>query len=269
MKVELAIIGGTGFYSPEILKSIDEVAVKTEYGEVQMTVGSYKDVYIAFLARHGGQHHLPPHRINYRANIAALKELGVTRILASTAVGSLRKNLSPGSLVIIDQFIDFTKNRQQTFYDGEHAGGVVHTDFSDPYCPQLRNCLKNALEQKKDVTFIDEGTYICTEGPRYETPAEIKAFALWGADVVGMTNVPEVTLAREAGLCYATLSLVTNFAAGISPHVLTHREVAEVMAEKITLIREIFMETLISVPRHRNCRCSIKEDFALGQQEGS
>ena len=125
------------------------------------------------------------------------------------------------------------------------------------------------MEQKKDVTFIDEGTYISTEGSRYETPAEIKAFALWGADVVGMTNVPEVTLAREAGLCYATLSLVTNFAAGISPHVLTHREVAEVMAEKITLIREIFMETLISVPRHRNCRCSIKEDFALGQQEGS
>ncbi len=264
MKIELAIIGGTGFYHPKIMNNIYEIKIKTEYGEVQLAVGTFNDVYIAFLARHGGRHQLPPHRVNYRANIAALKELGVKRVLASTAVGSLQKDLFPGSLVIIDQFIDFTKHREHSFYNGENAGGVVHTDFTDPYCPQLRKSLKNVMI-KKGIVFADRGTYICTEGPRYETPAEIKAFALWGADVVGMTNVPEVTLAREAGLCYANLSLVTNFAAGISPHALTHQEVVEVMREKINLIREIFMETMFSMPQDRECHCFIKEDYTLGQ----
>jgi len=263
-KIELAIIGGTGFYDPGIVNNIDEITINTAYGEVQVAVGTFNDVYIAFLARHGGQHQVPPHLVNYRANIAALKELGVIRVLASTAVGSLRKDLAPGSLVVVDQFIDFTKKREHTFYDGENAGGVIHTDFTDPYCPQLRKFLKNVMAQKK-VAFTERGTYVCTEGPRYETPAEIKAFAILGGDVVGMTSVPEVVLAREAGLCYATLSLVTNFAAGISPYALTHREVVEVMREKINLIREIFVETLVSMPPHRECHCFFQEDYTLGQ----
>lgn len=264
MNINLAIIGGTGFYHPKIMNDIKEMKIQTRFGEAQLAVGTFNDIDIAFLARHGGRHQVPPHRVNYRANIAALKELGVSRVLASTAVGSLQKELSPGALVIIDQFIDFTKQREHTFYDGENAGGVVHTDFTDPYCPQLRKYLKDVMI-KKGIVFADRGTYICTEGPRYETPAEIKAFALWGADVVGMTNVPEVILAREAGLCYANLSLVTNFASGISPHALTHQEVVEVMREKINLIREIFMETLVSIPLERECHCFLKEDYALGQ----
>lgn len=264
MKIEHAIIGGTGFYRPGLIENIEELKIETKYGEVQVAVGTYKDINIAFLARHGGAHQLPPHRVNYRANIAALKKIGVKRILTSTAVGALTKELYPGSLVIIDQFIDFTKNREHTFYDGPDSGSVVHTDFTEPYCPELREMLKKVMLQRK-IVFAEKGTYICTEGPRYETPAEIKAFSLWGADVVGMTNVPEVVLAREAGLCYATLSLVTNFAAGISPHNLTHREVVEVMKEKINLIREIFMETLLSIPRERKCRCSFKENYTLGE----
>ncbi|NMB41512.1 MAG: S-methyl-5'-thioadenosine phosphorylase [Firmicutes bacterium] len=264
MKAKIAIIGGTGFYDAKVINNPEEVEVKTAYGKVQITIGNVNKIAIAFLARHGGKHELPPHRINYRANIAALKNIGVARILATTAVGSLKKELPPGSIAIIDQFIDFTKNREHTFYDGTNANGVVHTDFTDPYCPQLREILKNVMLEK-GITFAKKGTYICTEGPRYETPAEIKAFALWGADVVGMTNVPEVTLAREAGLCYANLSLVTNFAAGISSHTLTHREVVEVMGKKIDLIREIFMETAVSMPAARECCCGLKEDYPLGK----
>ncbi len=265
MEVEMAVIGGTGFYHPKIMENIEEKVIETKYGEAVIQVGYYKDKKIAFLARHGRRHGIPPHKVNYRANISALKEIGVKRVLATTAVGSLRKDLFHGALVIIDQFIDFTKNRQHTFYDG---GGeeVVHTDFTEPYCPQLRERLKFAMEQKY-VPFIFGGTYICTEGPRYETPAEIKAFARWGADVVGMTNVPEATLAREAGLCYANLSLVTNLAAGLSPKLLTHSEVVDIMKVKINLIRELFMETFYSMPEKRKCLCWYKEEFSLGQKE--
>lgn len=266
MDINLAVIGGTGFYHPDILKGSKEITIKTIFGKVELIAGTYRGVSLAFLARHGSQHVLPPHRINYRANIAALKEIGAQRVLSATAVGSLREQLKPGTPVITDQFIDFTKNRRQTFYEGEDEQGVVHTDFTDPYCPQLREHLKTILHDR-GVSFAGKGTYLCTEGPRYETPAEIKAFALLGADLVGMTNVPEVTLAREAGLCYANLSLVTNYAAGISPHPLSHQEVVEMMQAKLSLIREIFMETLVSLPPERSCRCRQKEEYPLGRQE--
>lgn len=263
MEINLAVIGGTGFYHPDILQDSKEIVVKTAYGEASLIIGVYRGRALAFLARHGGGHALPPHRINYRANIAALKEIGAKRVLSATAVGSLREKLAPGTLVVTDQFIDFTKNRRQTFYDGSDEKGVIHTDFTDPYCPEIRENLKAKL-QNMAVSFAKEGTYLCTEGPRYETPAEIKAFALLGADLVGMTNVPEVTLAREAGLCYANLSLVTNYAAGISPHPLSHQEVVEMMEEKLSVIRELFMETLISLPPERKCRCRQIEEYPLG-----
>ena len=263
MKIEKAIIGGTGFYDPHLLKSKQDLTMETKYGTVFLLTGWYKETPIAFLTRHGRDHHIPPHRINHRANIAALKELGVTRVLAATAVGSLRKELAAGSLVVIDQFIDFTKVQNHTFYDGED-GRVVHTDFTEPYCPQLRNSLASLME-KREITFISKGTYITTDGPRYETPAEIRAFALLGGDVVGMTNAPEAVLAREAGLCYANLSLVTNYAAGISPYPLTHQEVVEMMGEKVDLIRAIFLETLLTLPGERDCLCGVKEDYPLGQ----
>lgn len=262
MEINLAIIGGTGYYHPRFLENAREKTVQTKYGKAVVTIGNYGDKTVAFMPRHGNRHQLPPHKINYRANIAALKELGVQRVLSTTAVGSLRENIPPGTLVIIDQFIDMTKNREHTFYD-EEGGPVYHSDFTEPYCPQLRNYLNNLLSGK-GISFVNGGTYICTEGPRYESPAEISAFSKWGADMVGMTNVPEVTLAREAGLCYATLSLVTNLAAGISPHPLTHKEVVDVVKEKIGLIRELFLELSAVLPLERGCNCWEKEDLSLG-----
>jgi len=262
MPIDLAIIGGTGFYQAELLEEAREETVETKYGKARLIVGASGGKTVAFMPRHGEQHQLPPHKINYRANIAALQQLDIPRVLTTTAVGSLRETMPPGTLVIVDQFIDQTKSRAHTFFDGE-GEPVYHADFTDPYCPQLRQLLGEKL-QGREVPYSAGGTYICTEGPRYETPAEIRAYQGWGADVVGMTNVPEVTLAREAGLCYATLSLVTNLAAGISPHPLTHKEVMDVVEEKIDLIRELFLELLLQLPPVRDCRCGEKEETTLG-----
>ena len=264
MHIEKAVIGGTGFYDPGILKDVQELNVQTRYGEVTLQTGTYQGVPLAFLPRHGKNHKLPPHRVNYRANIAALQEIGVHSILGTTAVGSLREEYDAGTLVILDQFIDFTKNREQTFYDGSD-GVVIHTDFTYPFCPELRKYLGKTMSQK-DITFVDGGTYICVEGPRYETSAEIRVFSSLGADVVGMTLVPEAVLAREAGLCYSSLSLVTNLAAGLSPTNLSHKEVVDVMEEKIGIIRSIFLETLLKLPAEKECLCSVKEEFPLGEQ---
>ena len=263
MEAKLAIIGGTGFYDPGMVDNLQQLEIKTAYGAVPYQHGNYQGEKIVFLARHGKEHNLPPHRVNYRANIWALRELGVACVLSTTAVGSLKREIPPGRLVVIDQFIDFTKNRRHTFYDGTE-GEVVHTDFTDPYCSRLRQHLSVVMTQK-GVPFLEKGIYICTEGPRYETPAEVNLFAGWGGDVVGMTNVPEVTLAREAGLCYANLSLVTNYAAGLSASPLSHQEVVEEMEANIKIIRDVFMETLITLPDTKECRCGFKEDYKLGQ----
>lgn len=264
MKAELAIIGGTGFYDPGMADNLQQLEVNTIYGSVSCQVGEHHGKNVVFLARHGKEHNLPPHRVNYQANMWALRELGVKFVLSTTAVGSLQEEINPGMLVVLDQFIDFTKNRKHTFYDGT-AGEVVHTDFTEPYCPQLRDCLCRILHQK-GVPFREKGTYICTEGPRYETPAEVKLFAAWGGDVVGMTNVPEVTLAREAGLCYASLSLVTNYGSGLSSQPLTHQEVVEEMKANINIIRDVFMKAFGSLAEVRECRCAYKEEYKLGDK---
>jgi 5'-methylthioadenosine phosphorylase len=257
MNAKLAIIGGTGFYDPGMVDNLQQLEVNTPYGAVPAQIGEHHGIKIVFLARHGKEHNLPPHRVNYRANMWALRKLGVEYVLSTTAVGSLREEIPPGMLVVLDQFIDFTKHREHTFYDGTE-GEVVHTDFTDPYCPVLRQTLCRILSQK-GVPFREKGIYICTEGPRYETPAEVKLFATWGGDVVGMTNVPEVTLAREAGLCYASLSLVTNYGSGLSPQPLTHQEVVEEMTLKINIIREVFMDTFLSLPGKKNAGVLLKK----------
>jgi len=204
----IAIIGGSGVYDPEMLKDIQDVTVQTEYGSVTLKSGVHQKKKVFFLTRHGKEHVIPPHMVNYRANIKALKDLKVERILSTSAVGSLQKDMKPGDFVVLDQFIDFTKLRKYTFYDDE----VVHTDFTNPYCSQLRELILKAAFNL-GISAHPKGTYVCTEGPRFETPAEIKMFAVLGADVVGMTNVPEVMLAREAKICYSSIATVTNFAA--------------------------------------------------------
>ncbi|NLA27102.1 MAG: S-methyl-5'-thioinosine phosphorylase, partial [Firmicutes bacterium] len=213
-QMKIAIIGGTGLYENPYLEEAREIIVETAYGAALLCSGRYRGKEIYFLARHGRRHGVPPHMVNYRANIAALKDLEIDAVISTAAVGSMRQGMPPGSRVVIDQFIDFTKSRPSTFHD---KGGdeVVHIDMTVPYCPEIRKAILRAGEKLKEP-LIDGGCYVCTEGPRFETPAEIKMLAHLGSDLVGMTNVPEVVLAREAGLCYATIALVSNFAAGIS-----------------------------------------------------
>ncbi|MCL4426557.1 MAG: S-methyl-5'-thioadenosine phosphorylase [Firmicutes bacterium] len=251
--MRIAIIGGTGVYDPRILSDIREERVATPYGEVSCKIGRYKGEEVLFLARHGEKHSVPPHLVNYQANIWALKKVGITRIIATAAVGSLNPDLRPGDFVFTDQFIDFTHARPFTFFEGGERG-VVHTDFTEPYCPEIRG----AMEQRAStlgIRYHNRGTYLCTEGPRYETPAEIKAFARLGADLVGMTNVPEVVLAHEAGICYGLVAMVTNFASGISPTPLTHEEVLEVMAENGEKLKALAMGIIESLPVTRTCHC--------------
>lgn len=249
----IAVIGGTGVYDPELLEDVVEEAVATDYGMVIVACGTYRGKEVAFLTRHGADHSVPPHLINYRANIMALKKLGVRSILATAAVGSLNPQMKPGEFIFVDQFIDFTKGRAQTFFENR-AEGVVHVDLTEPYCPELRKILVRAA-QLLNLPTCDGGTYVCTEGPRFETPAEIKMFRQLGGDLVGMTGVPEVVLAREAEICYATVALVTNFAAGIAPHRLSHQEVVEMMQGRGEDIRRLLMQAVSWIDEGRECAC--------------
>lgn len=248
----IGIIGGTGVYNSKMLENSREERIDTFYGPVKYTRGTYQGHDIIFMARHGKGHSIPPHLINYRANILALKRLGVTAIISTTAVGSINPNMKPGDFVILDQFIDFTKNRQTSFFDGGQ-NGVVHTDMTHPYCPTLQNYVRKAGEEL-EFTVHDKGVYVCTEGPRFETPAEIKMFAQWGGDVVGMTNVPEVCLAREAEICYASISIVTNYAAGISPVELTHQEVVDEMDKSAKNI-QLLIQKVLDLYQFEDCHC--------------
>ena len=229
----VAIIGGTGVTQFALDTPPETLTTETPWGDATAQKGSVGGKPVLFMARHGAGHKVAPHQINYRANIAGLQKWGVRAVLATTAVGGLQANLAPGTLVLLDDFIDFALARTgKTFFDGNNETGapVVHTDFTQPYSPLLRAALL-AAAQTAQITLLPTGTYLCCDGPRYESPAEVRLFAAWGADVVGMTGIPEATLAREAGLHYAGVSLVTNPGAGLSPTPLTHIEVEDAMKE--------------------------------------
>ncbi len=262
MKVDLAVIGGTGVYNAEMLSKTKEIDIENRYGKVSVLTGEYQNRRIAFLSRHGKGHSVPPHLINYRANIMALKELGVKRIIATAAVGSLNEKMKPQDFVIVDQFLDFTKNRQSTFFEGG-SQGVVHTDVTQPYCPDLGGFIYQKA-QSLGLSVHQGGCYVTAEGPRFETPAEIKMYKMLGGDLVGMTSVPEVVLAREAGICYATVAMVTNFAAGISKEALSHAEVLEVMGLLSNNISKLIMAVLGEVPLNGSCSCGGRNDVSLG-----
>lgn len=248
----IAVIGGTGFTKKSIFQIKKELQVKTDFGTVLVYEASYKSKNFFFLPRHGSGHVYPPHLIPYKANIKALKELGVSRIIATSAVGSLNEAYNPGSLVLPDQFIDFTKNREHTF---STAGKVYHLDFTQPFCPELAESVLKAAG-KLNLNVYSGGTYVVTEGPRFETPAEIKAFKVLGGDLVGMTLVPEVVLARELNMCYLTISVVTNMAAGMKGEKLTATEVEEMMSEKHEQIANLIACALEEIPQKRSCPCS-------------
>ena len=217
--MKFAIIGGTGVTDSSFVENLQSMSVDTHFGSVELMKAQRGTNEIIFLERHTKDHKLTPSQVNYKGNIYALKKLGVDFVIATTAVGGVQ-NCKVGDFVILDQFIDFTKNRELTYF-GERGSGVVHMDMTEPYCSTLRNALAQSME-KCGARYVNKGTYVCTEGPRFETPAEIKMIKILGGDVVGMTNVPEVVLARELSLHYATIYLVTNYAAGISKTDLSH-----------------------------------------------
>jgi 5'-methylthioadenosine phosphorylase len=250
---KIAIIGGTGVYNPELLDDVQEIVEMTQYGEVKAMIGKYNQEEVVFIPRHGEDHSVPPHLINYRANIMALKQLGIKTIIATAAVGSLHFDRKPGQYVLADQFLDFTKMRSNTFFEGGPQG-VIHCDMTVPYCPDVRAAIKRAGDEKS-LKVYNGGTYVCTEGPRFETAAEIEMFKRLGGHVIGMTSVPEVCLARELGICYANISIVTNHAAGISPHILNHAEVVEVMKNSIQDVRYLILESIKYINDMRTCDC--------------
>ncbi|MER5968950.1 S-methyl-5'-thioadenosine phosphorylase [Streptomyces sp. NPDC002055] len=249
---ELGVIGGSGFY--HLLEDAEEVAVDTPYGRPSAppAVGTVAGRRVAFLPRHGHGHALPPHRINYRANLWALRSLGVRQVLAPCAVGSLRRDLGPGSIVVPDQFVDRTSGRVQSFYDR----GAVHVSLADPYCARGRETvLKTAVATGTRAT--DGGTMVVVEGPRFSTRAESQWFASAGWSLVNMTGHPEAVLARELALCYTSVALVTDLDAGIdAEESVGQEEVFAVFAENTERLRGLVLETLRALPEGHDCRCA-------------
>ncbi|MBQ2666173.1 S-methyl-5'-thioadenosine phosphorylase [Methanobrevibacter sp.] len=249
----IGIIGGSGVYElTNKAEACTEKTVKTDYGDVKVSILDICSKKVAFIPRHASGHSIPPHKINYRANIDALKNIGVTKIVATNSVGSMNEEMPPGSFVIPDDFLDFSQNRVKTFYEDK----VVHIDVTEPYCQGLRDVLA------KSGDVILGGTYVCTEGPRFETPAEIRMFKMLGGDLVGMTGLPEVTLAREREICYNSICIVSNFASGISQDELTIDEVFEIVAEKEADLLELIYNFIKNVDDGMDCSCNHALDGA-------
>ena len=253
-KTKLAIIGGTGF--EKLCKAVKTLKIKTPYGLVEsLFVGEIAEHRAIFLLRHGLDHSVPPHMVNYRANIYALYKIGVERIVATNAVGAIDNDIHPGDVVVPHDFIDFTKHRCSTFYD---EAPVTHIDVSQPYCPEIRRLLIDTAK-KNGLNVWDHGVLVCTEGPRYETPAEIEMLRHAGCDIVGMTAFPEVVLARELELCYASICYVSNRAAGMQER-LTVSELSEISKQTIPKIEKALTETAKRLPtkRHELCATALK-----------
>jgi 5'-methylthioadenosine phosphorylase len=258
-----AIIGGTGFSSPAG-ETAEHTTVDTPYGVAEVAIVSIAGKPTAVISRHGAGHAIPPHRVNYRANLHALRQLGVTNVLASAATGTLRRKIGVGGLVVLDQFLDFTKGRSSTFFDGDN-GRVVHVDMTEPYCSTLRHEIMAAAEALK-LVVAPRGTYVGVEGPRFETAAEIRMFEQLGGDVVGMTGVPEVALAREAGLCYAAVAITSNWAAGLVPGRLSQQEVEEKTQTQATALRALFRR-VIENHQEADCTCRHAVEETLGDRD--
>ncbi len=252
MQAEIGIIGGTGLYDPKLVKNVKEVKVKTLFGKPSdaVTIGEMAGRRVAFLPRHGKKHTIRPTDVNSRANIAALKQLGVNHILASSTVGSLREEFMPGDIVFVDQFIDRTTRREESFFTEER---VCHISVAEPMCPELRKILVS-VAKKDDIAAHSTGTYVCIEGPRFSTKAESRMFRGWGADVVGMTLVPECVLAREAEICYANISTVTDYDVW-KDHPVSADEILKVMKANIENVKRILVDAVAKIPAERSCEC--------------
>jgi 5'-methylthioadenosine phosphorylase len=250
----IGVIGGSGLYEMKGFKVLDEQLVKTPFGEpsAPYAIAEYEGQRIAFLPRHGLMHNIHPHKLNYRANIWGFSEIGVKRIISVCATGGMKEGMKPGDIVLVDQVLDFTQGaRVGTFYEEDK---VVHVDFTEPYCPELRSAILRGADIA-GVDVIDNGTYVCVNGPRLESRAEIDFFRQSGGHVVGMTGMPEASLARELEICYSTIAVVTNHAAGITGDKLTTTEVVDTMNKAGDKLKKIISSSLSEIPHERHCHC--------------
>lgn len=255
-RADIGVFGGSGFYS--FLDDVTHVPVHTPYGapSAPLAIGSIGDRRVAFLPRHGVHHEVPPHRVNYRANVWAMREVGVRRVISPCATGSLRREIAPGHFVLCDQLVDRTSGRADTFFDG---GVVGHISFADPYCPDLRGALAVAARQA-GITVHERGTVVVIQGPRFSTRAESQWYRSAGWDVINMTQYPEAYLARELGLCYASLALVTDYdtgldgEAGIEP--VTMDKVFAVLADNVERTRMLLLAAIPGLADAPPCHCA-------------
>ncbi|MEO5657925.1 MAG: S-methyl-5'-thioadenosine phosphorylase [Nitrospiria bacterium] len=253
-RAAIGIIGGSGLYDMDGLTARRTLAVRTPFGAPSgpLSLGSLGGMDVAFLARHGAGHRLSPSEINYRANIHALKQVGVERILSVSAVGSMKESIHPGDLVLPDQFYDHTKQRRSTFFEG---GIVAHAAFGDPVCPELTAVLASACD-RLGVTAHRGGTYLCMEGPQFSSRGESLVYRQWGVDVIGMTNATEAKLAREAEICYATLALVTDYDCWHRDEApVTVEAVIKLLAENVAKAKRVLGDTIPALKAARRCAC--------------
>ena len=254
MKAEIGIIGGSGLYSMPGFEAREEAAIETPFGAPSdnYVVGTLAGRRVAFLARHGRGHRLSPSELNFRANIYGMKSLGVERIISLSAVGSLKAEHRPQDFVIPDQFFDRTRGRVSTFF-GE--GLVVHVSFADPVCPQVADVVAGAC-QAVGVTAKKGGTYLCMEGPAFSTKAESNVYRSWGMDVIGMTNLPEAKLAREAEICYATVAMVTDYDCWHPDHdSVTVDQIVANLVQNAENACKVVAEAVANMPAARACEC--------------
>lgn len=251
--IKIGIIGGSGLYNMSGFNVIEEIKITTPFGEPSDIIihSRYENKDLYFLPRHGRGHMVPPHKINFRANIFALKTLGITHIISVSAVGSMKEEIKPGNILLPDQFIDITKNRSNTFFED---GIVAHTAFGDPLCNTLRkNLIKSCSEL--DFHYFSKGTYICIDGPQFSTRAESNVYRGWGVDVIGMTNVTEAKLSREAEICYATIALVTDYDCWHETEEdVTVESVLAIIDSNISKAKELIKKTIANVGNY-NCSC--------------
>ena len=263
LKAEIGIIGGSGLY--EFFKDLPRqqaggkwVEVKTPYGKPsdKIFLTEYKEKKIAFLPRHGRKHQFPPHKINYRANLFAFKKLGVKRIIAPAAAGSLQLNVKRGDFVVCDQFVDRTNSRKDTFFDGPRT---IHVSLADPYCPELRNIVIKAC-QKNKIRVHKKGTVVVIQGPRFSTRAESKWFTKMGWEVINMTQYPEAILARELEMCYVNISLITDYDVGLAGQKgikpVTTDEVIKVFGQNIENVKKVILNMIEFIPEEQGCKCN-------------
>jgi 5'-methylthioadenosine phosphorylase len=258
----LGVIGGSGLYHMKELKILEKVVVETPYGSPsdEVVLGELMGARLAFLPRHGAGHFIPPSEINFRANIFAMKKLGVERILSVSAVGSMKEELVPGHFSIPDQFIDRTTRRISTFFT---TGLVGHVSLADPICPELSQTLIGAAKEA-GTTVHEGGTYICIEGPQFSTRAESNLYRQWGVDIIGMTNVTEAKLAREAGICYATLALVTDYDCWLEEEEpVTLEAVLKIMGENVEKAQTAIKAMVTQLQDKRTCSCGSAASTAV------